>query len=225
MTPSKLRRSDHAYEALKELIIQLELPPGSPINEDEMMERLNVGRTPFREACQRLSQEDLVRSIPRRGYFVSNITVNDPLHVFEVRQQLEAFSARLAAERITPEQLANLERFVDSLPEKSKKADFRWNLQADRTIHQLVAEASGNPYLQNILDGLFDVTIRLLYMFHIRVTVVGEELPAYRRIIEALKAHDSEAAESAMRGHLGFNIFDLDHNNAPAARNGALEQD
>jgi DNA-binding GntR family transcriptional regulator len=139
MTPSKIRRSDHAYEALKELIIQLKLSPGSPINEDEMMERLNVGRTPFREACQRLSQEDLVRSIPRRGYFVSNIAVNDPLHVFEVRQQLEAFSARLAAERITPEQLANLEHFVDSLPGDRQRTSA--GTSADRTIHRLVAEA------------------------------------------------------------------------------------
>lgn len=208
---SSWRRSDHAYEALKQLIIQLRIPPGSPIDENEMMTSLGVGRTPLREAFQRLVQEDLIKSIPKRGYFVANVTVTDPLHVFEVRQQLEAFSARLAAERITPEMLEKFRVFLEEAAQGINSADFTWNLETDRRFHQLVAEASGNPFLQNILDRLFDSTIRVLYMFHIRITIVKEELPSYQKLVQALKDRDSNAADAAMRQHLGFNIFDVEH--------------
>jgi DNA-binding GntR family transcriptional regulator len=203
------RRSDSAYEALKQRIIQLELSPGAPIEETQLMESLGVGRTPLREALQRLSQEDLIKNIPRRGYFVANIAVTDPLHVFEVRRQLEAFSARLAAERATAAHLAEFDAFLEETAQNADTGNFDWNLEADHNFHQLVAKASGNPFLQQTLDRLFNLTIRLLYTYKLHVTVVNEELAAYQAIVDAIRNREPEAAESAMLNHLGFPPLEL----------------
>jgi len=203
------RRSDSAYEALKQRIIQLELSPGSPIEETQLMESLGVGRTPLREALQRLSQEDLIKSIPRRGYFVANVAVTDPLHVFEVRRQLEGFSARLAAERATAAHLAEFVTFLEETARNADTADFDWNIEADHNFHQLVAKASGNPFLQQTLDRLFNLTIRLLYTYNLRVSVIKEELAVYQEIVTAIRNRDPEAAQTAMLSHLGFPILRL----------------
>jgi DNA-binding GntR family transcriptional regulator len=210
MTPrTPKRRSDSAYEALKQRIIQLELSPGSPIEETQLMESLGVGRTPLREALQRLSQEDLIKSIPRRGYFVANVNVTDPLHVFEVRKQLEGFSARLAAERATAAHMAEFDSFLEEIAQNADTGDFAWNIESDHNFHQLVAKASGNPFLQQTLDRLFNLTIRLLYTYNLRVTVVNEELAVYRSIVDAIHDRNPETAESAMRNHLGFPPLEL----------------
>ena len=67
-----VRQSDAVYEELRRLIVRTDLPPGSPVEEGPLMKRLGAGRTPLREALQRLAQEDLIRNVPRRGYFVTD---------------------------------------------------------------------------------------------------------------------------------------------------------
>jgi DNA-binding GntR family transcriptional regulator len=166
---------------------------------------LKVGRTPLREALQLLSQEYLVSNVPRKGYFVSNISVNDPLHVFEVRQQLECFSSRLAAERATTEHISEFRAFLEDATRGIETSDFRWNVETDRRFHQLIAGASGNPFLQQMLDHLFNQSIRVLNLFRIGVTRVIDELPIYRALIRAIVAHDPDRAAAAMQKHLGIN--------------------
>ncbi len=208
MTPqNSVRHSDQAYEALKQSIIQLKLAPGSAIEENSLMETLGIGRTPLREALQRLSQEDLIKSIPRRGYFVSNINHGDALHVFEVRQQLESFSAFLAAKRANETDIAEMASYLDELEAGTDNSDFNWNLEADLKFHQLISRASGNPFLQQTLDRLFSLTIRLLYLNRLPVTIVKEELDSYRTIFTAIRAHDPAAASEAMIKHLGFPLM------------------
>src|SRR5437762_1547589 len=92
-------QADRAYHAIRDLIVSLELRPGSVINERELMERVGVGRTPTREALQRLAQERLVEVYPRRGMFVTSVDIRDLAALSEVRVLLESHAARLAAER------------------------------------------------------------------------------------------------------------------------------
>jgi DNA-binding GntR family transcriptional regulator len=201
------RHSDRAYEALKQNIIQLKLEPGMPIEENALMASLGIGRTPLREALQRLSQEDLIKSIPRKGYFVANVNHGDPLHVFEVRKQLEAFSARLAAERANEADIAEMDAYLEELAQGADTGDFSWNLDADLKVHQLIAHASRNPFLQQTLERLFSLTIRLLYLNKLPVTFVKDELEIYRAIFDAIRAHNPEAAAEAMLKHLGFPLL------------------
>ena len=110
-----MRLSDKAYELIRHKIITLELPPLAPIDEQALMEDLQLGRTPIREALQRLAAEDLVLLAPRRGMFVADISITDLQKIFELRMVLEGFCARLAAERVTPEQLAKMEAAIQEL--------------------------------------------------------------------------------------------------------------
>ena len=94
-----LSLSDRAYYGIRELIVSLELAPGSPVSERELMERLGLGRTPVREALRTLAQEKLVEVYPRRGIVVSPVDVGDLASLSEARIVLESCAARLAAER------------------------------------------------------------------------------------------------------------------------------
>ena len=100
--------ADRAYYAIRELIVTLELPPGAVVREPELTERLGIGRTPVREALRRLAQERLVEVFPRRGMFVTKVDVRDLARLCEVRVALEPEAARLAAERATQADLAEL---------------------------------------------------------------------------------------------------------------------
>src|SRR5436853_813009 len=90
-------QSEAAYVRLLDRIVSLEMPPGSVVNEARLREELKIGRTPIREALQRLGRENLVRSIPHRGTFVTDVNITDLARIAEVRVLLEAYAARLAA--------------------------------------------------------------------------------------------------------------------------------
>jgi DNA-binding GntR family transcriptional regulator len=102
-----VRLSDKAYHLIRLKIITLELAPLSAIDEQALMEDLQLGRTPIREALQRLAAEGLVNSAPRRGMFVADISLTDLQKIFELRVILEGFCARLAAQRVTRDQLGS----------------------------------------------------------------------------------------------------------------------
>lgn len=209
--PLRERQSDSAHQKLKELIIQGKLQPGSPIEESLLMRELGIGRTPLREALQRLAQEDLIKNIPRRGYFVADVSFTNLLHVFEVRQELEALAARLAAERINQQQIEELKIFLTEASQHADSEDIHLNLEIDQKLHQLVAQASSNPILQQILHRLYNLAIRALYVSNVHMTLIQEELPNYTAIVQAIIAGDAEGADRAMRTHLGLNPFEIIH--------------
>lgn len=200
--PTAVRQSDFAYEELKQLIVTVELAPDSLISERELMERLGVGRTPLREALQRLASDHLVRAVPRRGYFVAGVTYRGALYSYELRSNVEALGARLAAERATPEQRECLRDLLREAEEGMDTEGDRWHLTMDARLHDLIAEASGNPYVRQILGELHDVSVRELYVSKRPVTKVSDEIDKYRSLVRAVCAGDAVAAEAAMREHL-----------------------
>src|ERR1044071_4558037 len=94
-------QSEEAYHRILERIVTLEMAPGSVVNEARLRDELKIGRTPIREALQRLARENLVRSVPHRGTFVTDVNISDLARITEVRLVLEAHAARLAAEKMT----------------------------------------------------------------------------------------------------------------------------
>ena len=97
-----------AYELIKNHILDLELRPGELVTEKRLMELTGCGRTPVREAMQRLQRDGLLRVVPFRGAFVTDISVKDVMEISQVRELLESFAAGLAARLITPRQLERL---------------------------------------------------------------------------------------------------------------------
>jgi DNA-binding GntR family transcriptional regulator len=196
-----MRLSEKAYQLVKEKIITLELPPASLIDERALLEELELGRTPIREALQRLAAEGLVNVVPRRGTFVANISITDLPKIFEVRILLEGFCARLAAQRVTEDQIAQMEKLFCDLGQVPN-GDIKALMAADERFHHLLYQAAGNEFLAEILDRLYAPSLRLWYLVLDRLGDVRDAVERHRGTIEALKAGDGARAEALIQQHI-----------------------
>ncbi len=196
-----MRLSEKAYRLIKEKIITLELQPFSVINEQALMEELELGRTPIREALLRLAAEGLVNVVPRRGMFVANISVTDLQKIFEVRMMLEAFCARLAAQRITDEQIAQMEATLQDL-EQVQNGDVEALMSIDERFHALLYQAADNEFLAEALDRLYAPSLRLWHLVLDRLSDVRGAIEQHRDVTEALKAGDGARAEGLVQQHV-----------------------
>lgn len=194
--------SDKAYDLIKEKILFLELEPGSIINEQELSEKLDLGRSPIRSALRRLQRENLVVILPRQGTLVSNITLAEFHEVFELRLELEGFAAFLAAKRVKPHHLEAFEDLLGDAERHVQDGNNLLDIEIDGRFHALITEIAGNRYLQQTLEELFHHSIRLFNLSRTRSASVSEEMPNYRAIYECLKNRDAEGARDWMREHI-----------------------
>ena len=194
--------SDRAYYSIRELIVTLELAPGSIVSERELQDRLGVGRTPVREALQRLEGECLVEVYPRRGIFVSNVNVLDLAVLSEVRGVLEAFAARLAAERSTPADREATIALISELEKLTDAAHERLLIDLDQRIHRYVYRCAHNPFLEATLDGYYVLTLRIWFLALDRVTRLEDAVKGHLELLEAIRDGDPERAGDAMRRHV-----------------------
>jgi DNA-binding GntR family transcriptional regulator len=179
----------------------LELAPFSVIDERALMEELELGRTPIREALHRLAAEGLVNIIPRRGMFVANISITDLQKIFEVRIVLVGFCARLAAQRITEEQIAQMEAILQDL-EPVQNGDSEALMAIDERFQALLYQAADNEFLAETLGRLYAQSLRLWYLALDRLSGVREAIEQHRGVAEALKAGDGERAEALIQQHI-----------------------
>lgn len=223
---SKERKSDLAYDRLRLAIIRAEMPPGSAIEESELVRLLEVGRTPVREALLRLAHEDLVTVAPQRGYFVSSTSATDFFHLNEFRIESEVLACRLAAARITDAELAEFEALLVEAREgiRAQRSDHEWHLGVDERVHQIVAKAAGNPYLASTLTRLFALSVRSLYVSKIPITLVDDEIETYASLYEALKARNPERAAAVMNKHLDWSILKVLRPPSPAKQAMTLQR-
>jgi len=200
--PRAGRLSDQAYGQLRDLIVSLQLEPGALIAERETMAALGVGRTPLREAIHRLAHEGLVDVVPRRGSFVSHVSLTDLTHVFELRQAIEGLSARLAAERATNQDRAALVVFLREARQRVSQPDEAAHLAMDRRFHSLVATATRNQYLRDDVDRLFALSVRIQRLSDVPITTIEHELINYEGVVSAITQGTPDDAEQWMCRHL-----------------------
>lgn len=209
--------SDRAYYAIRELIVTLELAPGSVVSERELMERLGVGRTPIREALRDLAREQLVEVFPRRGIFVAGVDVGDIAGLSEVRLALESKAARLAAERRNDADRAETERLLDELShglatdagsatrDPGGGNDERRLIDLDQRIHRHVYRCTHNPFLAATLEEYYVLTLRIWFLALDRVERLDDAIREHHEILEAIRDGDGDRAERVMRTHVaGF---------------------
>jgi DNA-binding GntR family transcriptional regulator len=196
-----VRLSDKAYQLIRHKIITLELPPLTSIDEQALMEDLQLGRTPIREALQRLAAEDLVFFAPRRGIFVSEISITDLQKIFEARMVLEGFCARLAAQRATAEQLATMDDIVRGL-EHVEGQEARALMAVDEAFHEWLYDAADNKFVADTLRRLHALSFRLWYLVLDRLGNVREAMEQHVEIADAVKARDGAKAELLIQGHI-----------------------
>jgi DNA-binding GntR family transcriptional regulator len=196
-----MRLSEKAYHLIKEKIITLELPPSSLINEQSLMDELGLGRTPIREALQRLEMEGLITIVPRRGAFVADISITDLYKIFETRIFLEGFCARLAAQRATAEQLSQMQETITRLEQASDNG-VKTLMDIDARFHQLLYQAADNEFLAGVLKRFYDLSLRIWYLVLERIGDVHDSIAQHKGLVNALKAHDEDLAEALIQEHV-----------------------
>jgi DNA-binding GntR family transcriptional regulator len=192
--------ADRAYYAIRELIVTLELPPGVVVREPELTERLGIGRTPVREALRRLAQERLVEVFPRRGMFVTKVDVRDLTRLCEVRVALEPEAARLAAERATQADLAELRALLAEL-DGGRSHEPRALIDLDERIHRAIYHASHNPFLAETLEGYYAHALRI-WMVALARTNIGAAVGGHHTVLDAVVRGDGARAARLMREHV-----------------------
>ncbi|GLY14206.1 GntR family transcriptional regulator [Kineosporia rhizophila] len=196
---SSPRQADVAYAGLRDLIVTLALPPGAALAEDELMRRLEVGRTPLREAVKRLEVENLVVVFPRRGTFVSEVHLTDHSLISDVRRQLESHAARRAAARATEADRARLRELAAEI--KAHPGGRAASMRLDTAIHREIYRCAHNHYLERDLSHYYNLSLRIWYLFLDRLPEVdhtAEHLPVLQAILDG----DGEAAATHAAQHV-----------------------
>jgi DNA-binding GntR family transcriptional regulator len=194
--------SDRAYAELRERIVTLRLPPGTVLREDELMSELAIGRTPLREAVKRLALENLVAVQPRSGTYVTSVDAADIVHIAEVRAELEAHAAELAALRLDDEMRARFQALLDRIGSAERSGDPDALMTLDESIHRLVWEASRNPYLAATLDRYFVLSLRVWHVVLDRLPALGAAVLDHAQLVEAILAGDAARARALMHEHV-----------------------
>jgi len=155
-----------AYRLIEEQIVTLRLKPGDILSEQMLSASLRIGRTPIREALQRLAREGLVTILPRKGILVSDLNPRNQLLLLEVRRELERLLSRAGAERATAEQRARLDEVADGMDRAAKTNDDIAFMRLDRGLNQLIIEAAHNDYAARSMKLLQGLSRRFWYMHY-----------------------------------------------------------
>ena len=203
MAPAREATSlaDQAYEALRGLIVTLQLPPGSAITEPDLTDRLGIGRTPVREALRRLALERLVEVYPRRGMFVTTVDVRDLARLCEVRAVLEPEAARLAAERATKQDLEGIHALIDELADRRRRDD-RTLIDLDERIHRAIYRASHNQLLEETLEWYYTHALRIWMLALDRTTELRDAVAEHIQLLEAIARGNGGRAAEIMHAHV-----------------------
>jgi DNA-binding GntR family transcriptional regulator len=193
---------DLAYQRIRSMVIEGEIPPGARLGQVELAEQLGISRTPVREALRRLTGEGLAEFVPNRGFRAANPGLDAVLHRLEVRSLLEPGIARLAAARRSH---GDLIRLMETI-EREAAAETRVEAHdASREFHLLLAGATGNPELVSVLASLWIVEIgrRLLAARATSAEWRMADVAEHRAIATAVGAQDGELAARLMSEHIG----------------------
>jgi len=158
--------TDRAYAEIEEMIVTLQLAPGAVLSETALSDQLEIGRTPIREALQRLAREGLVQILPRKGILVSEINPRSHLLLMEVRRELERLLARTGAIRSTADERRQFQEIADGMAQASEQNDEISFMRLDDALNQLVADAAHNEYAKRAIGLLHGLARRFWYMHY-----------------------------------------------------------
>jgi DNA-binding GntR family transcriptional regulator len=197
-------QGERAYLLIRDQIVTLKLAPGAVIEEAHLRQELGLGRTPIREALQRLAHENLVTFVPHRGTFVCDINLTDLHRLTEVRVEMEGYAARLAAERASAGDRAAMEALMQEL-ETIDESDVHTLIRLDQRIHRQVYRATRNAFLQAMLEESFNLSLRIWFLGLDRGVRLKEAVEEHRQLLDAIVSRDAQKAEAVMRQHItGF---------------------
>lgn len=195
---------ENAYRAIRDGIIDGTYPQGSHLTAQQLAEANGLSRTPVREAMRRLDAEGLISLIPNRGAFVSRWTRTEIEQIYELRVLLEAFAAKVAAERATDEQVETLRALAEEMTvqTKSPELDHGEIAEVNADFHRAVLDACGNNRLRELLGSLTEMPLVLSTFRNYTRAELQRSAGQHRELVDAIAARDSAWANAVMTAHI-----------------------
>jgi DNA-binding GntR family transcriptional regulator len=191
-------QADRAYEVVRDLLVRLEIPPGAPIVEADLMARTGFGRTPLREALNRLESERLVKIYPRRGTFATDVHLADLALITDLREELEGHAAERAAERATAAERAALAGLTTEIGEGN--AEHQMHL--DTQVHRAIYAAAHNHFLEETATMYHTLSMRIWWLFVDRLPDLDAHIEEHRALLVAIANGEPDLARRVARDHV-----------------------
>lgn len=190
------------YLELKHKILTGEIASQTRLMEIDLSEKMNVSRTPIREAIKRLADDGLVKVEPRRGAYVANISIKDMLDVFEVREDMEGFVAKLASERITDEQKKELATIAAEYEAAIKRPDKESIIELDEKFHNYIVACCNNETLAELINYVQELSLRFRYLYYDDYSVYASTADQHNNIMQAINEGRGEDARREADAHV-----------------------
>lgn len=193
---------EQAAQRLRQMLVEGRIAPGAKLNERELSELLNVSRTPLREAIKMLAAEGLVELLPNRGAVAVSLSEADILNTFEVMAGLEAQCGELAAQRITPQELAEIQAMHFEMLAAYTRRDLSTYYSINARIHSAISAAARNPVLASVYQQVNARLQALRFRSNQDEEKWKRAMKEHERMIEALARHDGAAMREVLLTHL-----------------------
>ncbi len=190
------------HEKLREAIIVGDLKPNQRLMEVKLAESLGVSRTPVREAIKKLSQENLVEMIPRKGAYVKPMSKRDILEILEIRRVLESFAAAKAAQVITAAEIEKMQTLMKDFDSSLENSDKRALARADDAFHEVIYTAANNDKLSLIVKSLHESLFRFRTIYYAVTEDHEQVVKAHQKILDAIINKNSDLAKECTEEHI-----------------------
>lgn len=194
--------AEDAYEQLRAMILTGELPPACALTAGAIAKRLGLGKTPVREAMQRLVLEGFLEVTPRLGYSVTPVTQADVDSLFQLRSILEVAAADLAVERLDDEAIDRLGELSALECDPRTAASLSAFAKANGEFHTIIARGSGNARLAHTIEPLLEESRRFIHLAMLSDTFGETVRNQHEAIAEAFRRRDRTAVAHAVRSHV-----------------------
>ncbi len=190
------------YEELRNAIMNGDMKPGTRMMEIELADSMGVSRTPIREAIRKLEKEGLVTIEPRKGAYVSTITMQNIIDIIQVRGTLEGLAAEITATKISPEQVEELREISEAFNKALGEGDTKGMIASDTLFHQKIVEIADNQLLLKLIVDLQEVVLRFRYLYYKDFKRAEKMPPEHEAMWRAMAKGDKVEARAAANRHI-----------------------
>jgi DNA-binding GntR family transcriptional regulator len=195
------RLASDVYEQILGAILSGHIAPGERIVQEKIAAEINVSRTPVREALLRLEQEGILEISGRSGFTIRTITPAEVAQIYQAREAVEGYAARLVAEAADPAHFLRIERVILK-EEKLSSRNVEDYFHANKRIHRAIVEETGNRYMLEQFDGIWNRGISFRLFAAIDTVDLGKSLSEHHALLEAIKSGTPDTAQRAMILHI-----------------------
>lgn len=197
------------FNRIREDILSGKYHRGEELKETAIATNLGVSRTPVREALRQLELEGLVNIIPNKGAYVMGITTKDVKDIYQIRSLLEGLCARWATDKVTDEELVELEENIYLTDFHAKKEHHDQVLELDNKFHELMYKISGSNILEHVLSDFHHYVERVRKITMASNNRAFESNEEHKKIVDAMKMKDADKAQVLANEHIMNTIKNL----------------